>query len=114
MLLAKPEMDLRKKYPLQPIDCRIQKARFLSSKKGRSSPMPRAIGSAGDWILGGSDLGLCRAARRSRVALSVAIASRIEGPCGHCERWRDGEIVTSVNKQTFTADRIFTGLNSAS
>src|SRR4051794_18399298 len=39
--------------------------------------MPRAIGSAGDWILGASDTRLAVAARRSRVALSVAIRADI-------------------------------------
>ena len=48
MLLAKPDSDRRMKYPVQPADCRIQNARFLSSKNGWSRPMPSAIGAAGD------------------------------------------------------------------
>src|SRR6185369_12578795 len=59
------------------MDCRIQKARFLSSKNGRFKPIPRAIGSAGDWIFGASDTRLGVSARRSRVALSVAIGADI-------------------------------------
>jgi hypothetical protein len=53
--------------------------------------MPRAIGSAGDWILGVSDVRLGVAARRSRVALSVAIGSDIEGLFNHCERQEPSE-----------------------
>src|SRR5215213_4947734 len=68
--------------------CRIQNARFLSSKKGWSRPIPRAIGAAGDEMAGASGGGERRRAvcRRSRVALSVAIADDIEAPCGLCER----------------------------
>src|SRR6476659_3466946 len=78
-LLATPDRVLRKNYPPQPIDCSTQKARFLSSKNGWSKPMPRAIGSAGDWILGESDARRGVAARRSRVALSVAMLQRYRG-----------------------------------
>src|SRR3954447_24767163 len=50
--------------------------------------MPRAIGAAGDGIAGASAGGERRrtAVRRSRVALSVAIAADIEPRCGLCER----------------------------
>jgi hypothetical protein len=47
--------------------------------------MPRAIGSAGDWIFGLSDARRGAVARRSRVALSVAIHAHIEGLGGQCE-----------------------------
>ena len=63
----------------QPADWRIQKARFLSSKNGRSRPIPRAIGSAGDWIFGTVGRAPGAVTRRSRVALSVAIVPHIEG-----------------------------------
>src|SRR5258706_16194888 len=84
LLLAKPEIVRRKKYPLQPIDWRIQNARFLSSKNGRSSPIPRAIGAAGERMSGVSagDERRRVVGRSSNVALSVAIAGDIGQPSG--------------------------------
>ena len=60
----------------------------MSSKKGWSSPIPRAIGAAGEAIGGASGGGERRRAivRRSMVALSVAIAADIEARAGLCER----------------------------
>jgi hypothetical protein len=66
----------------------------LSSKNGWSTPRPRAIGAAGDWISGASAGGARRrfVARSSRVALSVAIdpdiGERADKPKGGCSRAR--------------------------
>jgi hypothetical protein len=60
----------------------------LSSKKGRSSPIPRAIGAAGDCTAGVSDALRPPERRVSlfNVALSVAIPADIDRHIPHCER----------------------------
>jgi hypothetical protein len=47
--------------------------------------MPRAIGSAGDWIFGLSGARGAADTRRSRIALSVAIRLHIEALVRHGE-----------------------------
>ena len=48
--------------PMRP--CRNQKARFLSSKKGRSSPTPLMTGRAGEFMRGKSSARRCGVASR--------------------------------------------------
>jgi hypothetical protein len=73
--------------------------------------MPRTIGSAGDWILGVPAALRGMAARRSRVALSVAIRSHIEALGRHCEAGLSG--FRPWNRALGRAQKD-NGLNSAS